>query len=396
MKATKKISNVNPEEPFYVYYKEKKYNVANFISKHPGGQNVILEYKDKDITAAFDHIGHSDDAKFLLFKRLVKSDEEIIEEEKNKRKASLEELEDLKLSEEKDIFSEKEIIKKGKFIVRKLFTEEDKYFVHKILGFLSLISFIYRYFYVMPSSQSLGFGKDFFSYLTLTLHMLLSTSSLIFHVLTYRIPEKPLIIYEEYRIHAILFTLRSFIVAVIGINQDYMSKQTSSLLLVFSILAIHLLVDYVTQIHGTPGMTAVRVLNKDTGVIYLGKRFYGYYQFLALASHLVLTERSGDLGFNTIIAIQSSAFFMTLQRKNITGVKAHAFFYALCLFVSSYYIFLSKDLMFFALVAFLFALRAGFNLNKYVIWLGYVIYSYKLYDESTIVQDCFRLIKLKF
>ena len=192
MKATKKI-DTNPEEPFYVYYNEKKYNVANFISKHPGGQNVILEYKDKDITAAFDHIGHSDDAKFLLFKRLVKTEEEMREEEEKKKNATLGELEDQKLSEQNELFSEKEIIKKGKFIVRKLFTEEDKYFIHKILGFLSLISFVYRYFYVMPSSNSLGFENNLFSYLSLTLHMLLSTSSLIFHVLTYRIPEKPLV-----------------------------------------------------------------------------------------------------------------------------------------------------------------------------------------------------------
>lgn len=374
-------------EPFIVYYKEKKYDISNFINKHPGGSKVLLEYQNKDITAAFDHVGHSPDAMFLLTKRLVKSDEEIAIEKEKSLKKSIEEKENDLIEENKEKSEELEILKRGKFIVRKLFTEEDKYFIHKVLGLIALISFIYRYFIILPSTGTLGFSNDYFSYITISLHMLLSMSSLIFHVLSSRIAENPLIIYEEYRIHAILFTLRSFFVTIIGMNQDYLGKTTSSTLLVVSILIIHLLVDYVTYLHGTPGITAVRHLDKDEGINKLGKRFYSYYQFLALASHLILNNYSHDLGFNTIIAIQSSAFLMTLKRKNISGWRTHAFFYLLCLFLSTYYIFLVKGYMFMVYVAFLFAFRVFFDINKYLIWFGYTIVSYNLFDFSIINES---------
>jgi len=55
--------------------------------------------------------------------------------------------------------------------------------LHKTLGILSLLSFIYRYLYVFPMTGTLGFEGSTFDYVTLALHMALSSSSLIFHVL---------------------------------------------------------------------------------------------------------------------------------------------------------------------------------------------------------------------
>lgn len=36
------------------------------------------------------------------------------------------------------------------YVIKKLFTDEDPVYLHKVLGFLSLASFVYRYFYVLP------------------------------------------------------------------------------------------------------------------------------------------------------------------------------------------------------------------------------------------------------
>lgn len=44
------------------------YDVTEFIYKHPGGMEVILEFAGMDATGAFEGKGHSDDAKQLLQK----------------------------------------------------------------------------------------------------------------------------------------------------------------------------------------------------------------------------------------------------------------------------------------------------------------------------------------
>lgn len=73
-------------------------------------------------------------------------------------------------------------------------------------------------------------------------------------------------------------------------------------------------------LHAT-GNTAVRATQRhmkiSTFYRYVGK-LYSLYQFLAIGSH-ILPQRSNarlaDLAYNAIIAIQSSAFMMTLYRK---------------------------------------------------------------------------------
>jgi len=118
-------------------------------------------------------------------------------------------------------FQEEELLENAninrQFLIRKLFTHEDKYNVHKIFGLIVLISYIYRYLWVFPFSGSLGLDFSYFTFFTLFLHTGLSCTSLVFHVLKYRLTENPLIMYEEYRIHAILFTLRGTFTSLIGL-----------------------------------------------------------------------------------------------------------------------------------------------------------------------------------
>jgi hypothetical protein len=81
-------------------------------------------------------------------------------------------------------------------IVSKLFTNEDSMQIHKVLGLLCISSFIYRYFWVYPTTGSLGFTGTWFDHTTMLLHFLLSSSSLIFHVIARRIINRPMIIWE--------------------------------------------------------------------------------------------------------------------------------------------------------------------------------------------------------
>ncbi|XP_045536871.1 cytochrome b5-like [Papilio machaon] len=44
------------------------YDVTNFMSEHPGGEESLLEFAGKDGTTGFEDVGHSQDAREMLVK----------------------------------------------------------------------------------------------------------------------------------------------------------------------------------------------------------------------------------------------------------------------------------------------------------------------------------------
>jgi hypothetical protein len=153
---------------FLVTYKENKYEIKKFLKSHPAGEEILLPFKDNDITEAFDAIGHSGSALKILTKYLVKEEKEV---------------EGIK---EKENTTKKEFVKDDNKIVRRLFTSEDKFNIHKLFGAFALFSFAYRYFYLLPLYGDLGFSGTMFDNITLISHFILSSSSLLFHVLDKR------------------------------------------------------------------------------------------------------------------------------------------------------------------------------------------------------------------
>jgi len=272
-------------------------------------------------------------------------------------------------------------------VCRKLFTQEDPLFLHKIFGLSALASFIYRYGYCYNVYGNLQFDGHWFDWLTMFVHMTLSASSIIFHVLAQRIFDKPMIIWEEYRLHAILFTLRCVSVFAYGTlvpvyYPEFYTTLASRCLLVAVVLAHHLVVDEVTKRYGDkdPNRTTVRSVGKDTNVPLWKTgvfRFYSYYQFAALGSHLIPHVRLADAGFNTVIAIQSSAFLMTLFRKGLIKNYSHAGWYSFCLVLSILHIFrfngFSLWYPFKIMAAFL--CRTQWRINKYYLWVSFAIFS---------------------
>lgn len=276
----------------------------------------------------------------------------------------------------------------------KLATREDPQHLHKTLGVLSLVSFIYRYGYVYPWTGTLGFdgpeasdsGHLFLDWATMLIHTALAFSSIIFRVPRKRISKKPMVIYEEYRQHAMVFTLRCFLVfstvyAFPGGGPAWLAPM--------AVLFAHLMADRITSIHGTPGNTAVRATEKhmELSTFYrcMGK-LYSLYQFLAIGSHILPNARLADLGFNAIIAIQSSAFLMTLYRKRIIRGKTHMLVYSGCLVLSTFHIVrllgLSSSLL--VLGAFLarVLLPRGLS-NKYCIWFAFLVaFNWRLVTDS--------------
>lgn len=55
-----------------------------------------------------------------------------------------------KLEIEIDVAYKKSFCCSKDYVIKKLFTKEDPIYLHKTLGLLSIISFLYRYFYLLP------------------------------------------------------------------------------------------------------------------------------------------------------------------------------------------------------------------------------------------------------
>lgn len=267
--------------------------------------------------------------------------------------------------------------------ISKLKTKEDPLHIHKTLGILSVCSFIYRYAYVYNQLGNLGFDGDWFDWATMVLHTLLAFSSIIFRVPSKRIDKKPMIIYEEYRQHAMVFTHRCFAVYAAAILWEffYPGQNRPFVLIPLIVCAHHVLVDDITRRHGS-GNTAVRAQSKKLKTSSFYKRvgyLYSFYQFLALASHLSPSDRVADCGYNAIIAIQSSAFMMTLYRKRIIRGRTHMVIYSACLVVSAYHAIniLGAGMTFLSMLTFMgrinFPRKYSTGLDKYILWTIYLL-----------------------
>lgn len=256
--------------------------------------------------------------------------------------------------------------------LRRLVTKQDKFNIHKLLGSLSISNFIYRYFHVYPSQGNLGYDGTWFDWLTMGIHITLACTAIIFHVPKKRIPDKPMVIYEEYRMHAMIFTLRCFFVFALATLFPKRPWYVTPLV----VRLHHHQADRITAEYGSPGNTAVRATSERLKISDFYKNislFYSFYQFLAIASHLVYHERSADLGFNTLIAIQSSAFLMTLYKKKIITGKTHMLGYVSCLTLSTFHIVRLLDYYTIFLTFCSFLLRIKTTLSKYTIWTVFVI-----------------------
>ena len=269
--------------------------------------------------------------------------------------------------------------------LKKLFTKEDPMHLHKTLGLLALCHFFYRYFIVYPTTGSLGLvDGSVADWAAIALHCALSTSSLIFTVIRTRLLEKPTIIWEEYRLHAIVFSVRGASVYVYA--QLWPAVETAPGLygtdaqiagLWAFIMLHHVLVDKITDWYGSAETgTTVRGDGKRAGPKFKRlMRLYSLYQFLALGAHLTVHQLGPDIGWNPVIAVQSSAFCMTLYRKRLINGATHATIYTVCLVISAFHIVRMLDgyqnfLLKIGLI-YLMRVKLGAFGNKYFLWAAY-------------------------
>ena len=272
----------------------------------------------------------------------------------------------------------------------KLKTPEDARHLHKTLGVLCLLHYVYR-FACAALLGTMRFEDDspraFFAWVAL--HGLLSWSSFLFHLPSKRNKHKP-IIWPELRFHNCVFATRSLLDAVLhgaGLGGVWALR-------VALVFATMLAADAVTNHYKRRALlegddSTMRGMPFPDGVLPASRRrmnlYYGASQLLATAGTLNVSRRWAvdvELAFTTLFAIQLSALLMTLVRKSILKPAGWHFWYAASLGMSwvwatvrygqtsSPTAFVAKTVL---TVAVLMALRFRANVDKYALWTALAV-----------------------
>jgi NAD(P)H-flavin reductase len=327
------------------------YDITNFIKDHPGGQYVFNGKNNKDITNEFNRVGHSHAAKKLLnnykIRELTKGDE-LYNKNNN------------------------EIIIKNNMI-SKLFTHEDKYNLHKILGLLCLINYIYLFYDFIYTGliSDFTFNKiDYFFIFRSWLHALLSLSSLQFHIPLERNNVSPMI-WKEFRFHSILFAMRHIVI----LNMIFFfGKNMLTNILRYIIICLTMIsADLITYNYADEKKTTTASMPYWNGISpkfqQCIKFFYTYSQILATLACLIPINNINNLLF-LVLPIQLAALLMTLVRKNIITTFHYHLIYGLSL-LTGYIISLNvKNIyLLYGIALIFYYFRINLKFNKYYLWL---------------------------
>ena len=242
--------------------------------------------------------------------------------------------------------------------MNKLITHEDPYHIHKLCGIFCLTNFIGQYYSYFVYNKTYGLTYAIIP------HILLPLSSFIFKVLQKRPIENKLnmFIWEELRIHALLFSWR----ACYGIIYPNYTEIISYTTLI--------LADLTTYKFGTPDISTVRGQNNKVGSRNLTKElataFFSISQFGATIITMGVFQNKPNmiLMFSTLPPIQTSAFGMTLIRKNIINKNMWSLLYIvqlLFVYVLWYCEYKNINILFYSSI--LYALRRA-GISKYLLW----------------------------
>jgi hypothetical protein len=250
----------------------------------------------------------------------------------------------------------------------KLITREDgKYFhIHKIIGFLCLIHFLYRYFLLF---QYNGFElKTNYDMAMVSLHGFLSVSSLQFHIPSIRNPVSPMI-YPEFRLHSILFALRGIVCCFLHYYASSFYASLGSRVVIFVTMG---LADRITMYYKKEGDSrTMRNMPFDESVPTETRDEITLYHSKMQVGATLFSLVNKDTSFSPVFAIQLAAFLMTLVRKNIIKSVHWHLIYGMSLAINIFLYITTEPIDFvFVISSFLFFsyLRFSLNIDKYFVW----------------------------
>jgi cytochrome b involved in lipid metabolism len=324
------------ETPAILTIHGNKYNMTAWAKSHPGGASILKKFNGKDATLAFEKSGHSQFAYDMLKEFEVQPT-----------------LASSVASASTSLSSPRFVEVAGKISVplwrKKLFTKEDPIGVHKFLGIYVLIHFAYRIGKMLFFDPSAGLATNcgrqssasFLPILFVLPHGMLSLSSLIFHTVPReRIVGKPMI-WQEFRVHNIIFGLRSVICTSLAwspyyFNHNAIVRKVAVVGSGAAVLAANAFANEATDRlrDNTYESTTATMPYWEGCSIETQRRFksfYAYSQFMATIACLAVGNPAWPL--SVLLAIQLSSLLMTLVRKSLISAKAYHLCYSATLTV---------------------------------------------------------------
>lgn len=308
----------------YSHVCASQYPHLSRANAHPGGATILRKFNGKDATNAFKRIGHSQHAVDLLDK--------FAKEEKGSSGT---------VSKKHQT---KPTAAPGSW-KKRLFTREDPQNIHKCCGLFVLLHFAYRFYQMLFSDISAGFGTrtgqgpSFACMLCLIPHAVLSLSSLIFHTVPKeRIVGSPMI-WQEFRAHSIIFALRSIVNTVLVWTSVYFDHAypVRKITLVLSsatiLLAIYAADEATKRLSVCNSESTTATMPYWEGCSMATQRrfksFYALCQFLATMA--CMSHSNPCWPFSVMLPIQLAALLMTLVRKSFISAWTYHIVYTLSL-----------------------------------------------------------------
>ena len=271
-----------------------------------------------------------------------------------------------------------------------LFTNHDKYHIHKTLGLLAFCNFILRIYYAIVYGTSFpSFESKVFSGSCVLIHALLPIASL-----TIPLPEKrnfsgPMI-WKEFELHSILFSCRHVLLTLITLLELWPTQSRAFskgiAIMLESVIKYLMIIGFIkvaAVITEKYGDKEVRTTNAMPYPGYLTeyektriKCEYAKKQFGATIFAVFSGELASSLNFAPLYAIQSAPFMMTLIRKGkCETVHYHRVYSAMLLYPKYLYHIILRgfysqfaDFVICYIYIFSYTMRIKYNWNNMKMW----------------------------
>lgn len=282
----------------------------------------------------------------------------------------------------------------------KLVTKEDPLHIHKLLGIICLVNYGYRY-YLLIQTGTMDLNNHTATTLVLC-HATLSCSSILFHIPSIRNKSAPMI-YPEYRLHSIIFVLRSVVCF-------FLTYYDCSILYKFGTCYLTMIMaDAVTARYRSDNQnTTMRDMPFDPRIKEDEQREIILMQSSQQIGATLYMFGNLDSCFSPMFAIQLAAFLMTLVRKNIIDSNMWHLIYNVSLWVNVFcfysipvgYLFI-KQVLFQIFYYWRFSVEKDSNQfvgNKYVGWtiVFAILYLYMQFNvqipNSMVLSDTAKLM----
>jgi hypothetical protein len=269
-------------------------------------------------------------------------------------------------------------------ISKKLNTHEDIFFLHKIFGLIVLCNYMYRFFLLL-TKYDMNLQNNL-SNILLIFHSLLSVTSIFFKLSNVRNRKIP-IIYPEFRLHNIIFALRSVFCCL---SFYYLQNfgRTSEIVNMCICLLTMKCADKITNYwkSKTPETKTMRNMPYNENMVENKlqnlKKFYSYMQLYA--TYYMLGNINS--AFSPMFAIQISSFLMTLVKKNIIPpMRWHPLYFSALM--SNIFVFFTLPPIFIIkmnIACSLFSYwRMKYGYNKYIGWLFVFLFHFNFPSHAT-------------